>query len=249
MPRRHRPCRRPCRFEQLETRRLLAVDVVQPLTDISVSAGAEATIIDLAAAFDLADVTGTVVRFTSDLGPDIYAELFDAPGADRTRTTPETVANFLAYVDAGLYTNTIFHRSVPGFVVQAGGFRATDPTAENIIEGIPQFDPVVNEPGNTNARGTLAMAKLGGDPNSATNQFFVNLADNAGNLDFQNGGFTAFGRVLGDGMDLVDAIADLPRFNFGSPFDELPAVGNWSSPRPRATRHSPPPRSVPTEAS
>jgi len=217
--------RRPCRLEELETRRLLAVDIVQPLADISVSSGAEATIINLAAAFDLAEVTGTVVRLSSNLGPDIYAELFDAPGANRTRTTPETVANFLAYVDAGLYTNTFFHRSVPGFVVQGGGFRTTVPEAENIVETVPQFDPVINEPGNTNARGTLAMAKLGGDPNSATNQFFVNLADNAGNLDIQNGGFTAFGRVLGAGMDVVDAIANLPRFNYGSPFDELPTVG------------------------
>ena len=222
--RRSRRCQPFGRLESLETRRLLAVDVVQPFVDITVDAGTQALVIDLAAAFDLAEVTGTVVRFTSDFGPDIYAELFDQIGVDRARTTPETVANFLAYVDAGGYTDTIFHRSVPGFIVQAGGFRLAE-SGPNLVESVVQFGPVVNEPGNTNVRGTLAMAKLGDNPNSATNQFFVNLADNSGNLDSQNGGFTAFGRVLGDGMTFVDTNAALPRYNFGSPFDELPAAG------------------------
>ena len=112
--RRSRRCQPFGRLESLETRRLLAVDVVQPFVDITVDAGTQALVIDLAAAFDLAEVTGTVVRFTSDFGPDVYAELFDQLGVDRARTTPQTVANFLAYVDAGGYTNTIFHRSVPG---------------------------------------------------------------------------------------------------------------------------------------
>ena len=65
------------------------------------------------------------------------------------------------------------------------------------------------------------MAKTN-QPNSATNQWFFNLADNSANLDIQNNGFTAFGEVVGDGMDVVDAIAELQRFNFGSPFEELP---------------------------
>lgn len=210
--------RRFGQIEPLETRRLLAVDVVQPLQNLSANAGAASAVIDLDAAFDLAGVTGTVVRFANNVGADIYAELFDAAGPGRTRTTPLTAANFLAYLDAGRYTNSIIHRSVPGFVVQGGGF--TDKALSNAIA---QFPAVTNEPGNTNIRGTIAMAKLGGNPNSATNQFFFNLGDNSANLDSQNGGFTAFARVLGTGMTVVDAMAALQRFNFGSPFDELPA--------------------------
>lgn len=226
MPRRRRQLSRN-RFglvEQLETRRLLAVDVVTPLADVNVSPGSPAATISLVDAFDLAGVTGTVVRFQNNIGGDIYAELFDAAGPGRTRTTPATAANFLAYVDAGRYTNTAVHRSVPGFVVQAGGFAVTD-SGVNILGPIAQFSSVTNEPGNSNVRGTIAMAKLGGDPNSATNQFFFNVANNSGNLDSQNGGFTAFARVLGNGMTVVDAIAAVPRFDLGSPFDEIPATG------------------------
>lgn len=215
-----RNSRRFGHIEPLETRRLLAVDVLQPLSNLSANAGAQSAVIDLDAAFDLNGVTGTVVRFSNNVGADIYAELFDAAGPGRTRTTPLTAANFLAYLDAGRYTNTIMHRSVPGFVVQGGGF-----TDKSLSAAIPQFPAVTNEPGNTNIRGTIAMAKLGGDPNSATNQFFFNLANNSANLDAQNGGFTAFARVLGNGMTVVDAMAALPRFNFGSPFDEIPATG------------------------
>lgn len=190
----------------------MAVDVLAPLADIEVPAGAPAAIIDLATAFDLVDVTGTVVRFSSNVSGDIFAELFDAAGPGRARTTPETVANFLAYVDAGLYTNTIVHRSIDNFVVQTGGFGVT-PSGEPIFGSIQQFASVVNEPGNSNVRGTLAMAKLADLPNSGTNQFFFNLGDNSANLDGQNGGFTAFARVLGSGMTVVDSIAGVPKFN------------------------------------
>ena len=79
-----------------------------------------------------------------------------------------------------------------------------------------------NEPFISNIRGTIAMAKLGGDPNSATSQWFINLADNSANLDTQNGGFTVFGHVTGNGMSVADAIAMLNRVNVGSPFDALP---------------------------
>ena len=80
------------------------------------------------------------------------------------------------------------------------------------------------------------MAKVAGDPNSATSQWFINLADNGGTppdgLDFQNGGFTVFGRVFGDGMTVADAIAAVPRYNFGVPFDSVP-LRNLHSAQPR----------------
>lgn len=163
----------------------------------------------------------TIVRFSTVLG-NIDVRLFDA-------VTPLTVANFKAYATANRWDDTFFHRSVPGFVVQGGGFTfASDAVG---VASVPPFAPVQNEFNITNSRGTIAMAKVGGNPNSATSQWFFNLANNAGTppdgLDFQNGGFTAFGRVLGTGMTVVDAIGALPRVNAGSPFDNLP-VRNFS---------------------
>ena len=222
---RRRAGRRINCLEALEARRLMAVDVLAPLSDISITAGAAAETIDLAQVFDLADVTGSVVRFDTNVGggSSYFAELFNELGPDRVRTTPETVTNFLEYVDLGRYTDSIMHRSVPGFVVQGGGFVVPAATGE-LPSAITTLPPVVNEAGNRNVRGTIAMAKLGGDPNSATSQYFVNLADNTANLDFQNGGFTAFARVLGDGMNVVDAMAALPTTNLGGAFTDLPVV-------------------------
>ncbi len=155
--------------------------------------------------------SATTVQFQTVMG-DFEVNLFD-------KTTPETVKNFLAYVNANAYTNTFIHRSVPGFVVQGGGYAFN---GEYPIVTITQNPKVVNEPVYSNLRGTIAMAKLGSDENSATNQWFFNLADNSANLDKQNGGFTVFGQVTGNGMAIVDAIAALNRFNMGSPFDSIP---------------------------
>ena len=219
--------------EPLESRLALAVTVVSPLADITAPASATSQTISVAGRFDDPAVTGTVVQFnTNAASPNdrLFVELFDQAGPGRTRTTPLTVANFLGYVDRGDYANTIIHCSArtltnDPFVVQGGGFRA--PTvASNLPGGVPPTiaarPPVANEPGNTNVRGTIAMAKVGSDPNSATNQWFFNLGDNSANLDFQNSGFTAFGRVLGGGMTAVDAMAAVPTYDFGSPFDDLP---------------------------
>ena len=153
----------------------------------------------------------TIVEFQTVLG-NFEVNLYD-------NATPETVANFLNYVNNGRYSNSIFHRSVTGFVVQGGGFTFDVALPLN---DIPTFPAVVNEPVYANVRGTIAMAKLGGNPDSATSQFFFNLGDNTENLDNQNGGFTVFGEVVGDGMDVVDAIAALPRFGFAAPFETLP---------------------------
>lgn len=114
---------------------------------------------------------------------------------------PATVQNFLAYVDAGFFDGTIFHRVIPGFMVQGGGFTPD-------MRQKPTRPPVKNEADNgvKNGRGTLAMARTS-DINSATAQFFVNLVDNGfldhGGRDF---GYAVFGRVTA-GMDVVDAIA------------------------------------------
>jgi cyclophilin family peptidyl-prolyl cis-trans isomerase len=124
---------------------------------------------------------------------------------------PNTVANFLTYVRDGRFDATIVHRSVTDFVIQTGSYRVVDGELDNV----PTDDPVANEFGRSNTRGTVAMAKLAGDPDSATSGWFVNLADNSENLDDQNGGFTVFGEVVGDGMEVVDAIGALPIYNLG----------------------------------
>jgi cyclophilin family peptidyl-prolyl cis-trans isomerase len=122
---------------------------------------------------------------------------------------PKTVENFLAYVDAGHFDGTVFHRVIPNFMIQGGGFTAD--LAEK-----PTRAPIQNEAQNglKNTRGTLAMARTN-DPNSATAQFFVNLRDNDfldhGSRDF---GYAVFGRVS-TGMDVVDAIAAVRTKNQG----------------------------------
>lgn len=125
--------------------------------------------------------------------------------------TPETVENFLKYVEDGRYIDTIIHRLVPDFVMQGGGFVFEGKIP---LDAIPDYGQVKNEPVYSNVRGTVAMAKIGGFPDSATSQFFVNLEDNSGgsaSLDTQSGGFTVFGEVILDGMTVVDAIAQLNR--------------------------------------
>ncbi len=155
--------------------------------------------------------SATTVQFQTVLG-DFEVNLFD-------KTTPKTVENFLAYVKANAYVDTIIHRSMSKFVVQGGGFKYTGNLP---LVTITQNAKVINEPVYSNLRGTIAMAKLGSDANSATNQWFFNLNDNASNLDKQNGGFTVFGQVTGNGMAIVDAIAALNRFNMGGALESIP---------------------------
>lgn len=122
---------------------------------------------------------------------------------------PITVENFLTYVDDGFFDGTIFHRVIPGFMIQGGGF----------TEGMEQKstrDTIKNEADNglKNERGWLSMARTQ-DINSATSQFFVSVADNAfldhGGRDF---GYAVFAKVV-DGMDVVDEIAKVPTGNKG----------------------------------
>jgi peptidyl-prolyl cis-trans isomerase A (cyclophilin A) len=140
-------------------------------------------------------VNATIVEFQTSQG-NIQINLFD-------QTTPKTVANFLQYIDAQHYTNSVIHRVSPGFVVQGGGYNFSGDWPLSRIE---TNAAVQNEPVYSNVKGTIAMAK-NSDPNSATDQWFFNLANNASNLDLQNSGFTVFGQVIGDGMTVVEKIA------------------------------------------
>lgn len=156
----------------------------------------------------------TIVQFDTSVGT-FEVNLYDD-------TTPKTVENFLAYVNAGDYSNVIIHRSIAGFIVQGGGF-AFD--TQWPVSSVAANASVVNEPVYSNVRGTIAMAKLGGQPNSATNQWFINLVNNAQTLDPQNGGFTVFGEVTGDGMGTVDQIAATNTYNLGGAFTDIPLDG------------------------
>ncbi|MCB1994455.1 MAG: peptidyl-prolyl cis-trans isomerase [Burkholderiaceae bacterium] len=134
------------------------------------------------------------VRLATSAG-DIVVEV-DAAKA------PKSAENFVAYVKAGHYDGTIFHRVIDGFMIQGGGF--TKDMAQK-----PTRPPIPLEAGNglSNQRGTLAMARTG-DPNSATAQFFINVVDNP-RLDSYGGGYAVFGRVIA-GMDVVDKIRTVP---------------------------------------
>ncbi|MEX2130954.1 MAG: peptidylprolyl isomerase [Pseudohongiellaceae bacterium] len=158
----------------------------------------------------------TIVRVTTPLG-EYFLELFD-------QVAPGTVSNFLSYVNSGRYNGTVIHRSEPGFVIQ-GGWVTFDEAANNfvIIETGPN---IVNEFNVSNTRGTIAMAKVDGNPDSANSQWFINLADNTF-LDSSNGGFTVFGRVLDNGMEVVDGIQALQRWLIvNSPFPTINYDGN-----------------------
>jgi peptidyl-prolyl cis-trans isomerase B (cyclophilin B) len=146
-----------------------------------------------------ADENAPRVRIQTNLG-DIVVEL-------NREKAPQTVANFLSYVNEGFYNGTIFHRVIDGFMIQGGGFtqdlqqKATKPPIQNEADN-----------GLKNDRGTIAMARTN-NPNSATAQFFINVVNN----DFLNHrnkttrgwGYTVFGKVV-EGMDVVDKIRKTP---------------------------------------
>ncbi|ATD05970.1 MULTISPECIES: peptidylprolyl isomerase [Pseudoalteromonas] len=142
----------------------------------------------------------TIVEFQTSHGS-FQVNLFD-------ESTPKTVENFLKYVDNGRYSDTVIHRVIPDFVVQGGGFKYEGDVP---LDAIATYDAVKNEPKWSNVKGTIAMAKVANRPDSATSQWFFNLVDNSKNLDVDNGGFTVFGQVTGDGMEILAAIAKIPR--------------------------------------
>lgn len=138
----------------------------------------------------------TVVRMETSKG-DIIIELFD-------QETPLTVANFIDYIEDNFYNGTVFHRVIPNFMIQGGGF-------EPGLKQKSTRDPIPNEATATlsNLRGTLAMARTS-DINSATGQFFINTVNNPAldhrNKTAQGYGYAVFGKVI-EGLDVVDAIA------------------------------------------
>jgi len=213
--------------------------VTTPIAAFTEYAGAPARSIDLTAVFSDPDASNAVqmsVLLPASTG--FFNIALDG------QHKPITVANFLNYVNSGRYfmtdptthglASSFIHRSVSNFVVQGGGFIGTvNPALPAYAQPtpVPAFSPIQNEPGLSNKIGTIAMAKLDGQPNSATSQWFVNLANNGGppaNLDTTNGGFTVFGHVTGVGMTIVNAIAAVPIFNLGSPFNSLP-LRNYTS--------------------
>ncbi len=186
-----------------------------------------------AAALSAQNVTGPLITFKTNFG-DINVQLLP-------NDAPQNVDNFLSYVNAGAYSNSFFHRSVAGFIIQGGGYQWVN----NQPVAIPQNAPVVNEFKDSNVRGTLAMAQLSGDPNSATNEWFFNTADNSSILDTSaNGPFTVIGRVADQAsLNVMDAIAAVPIFDISglgsatsvySAFTQIPLQGNYTSGSPLA---------------
>jgi cyclophilin family peptidyl-prolyl cis-trans isomerase len=135
-----------------------------------------------------------MVKLQTNMG-DIVIEL-------NGQAAPVTVKNFLAYVEEGFYNEVIFHRVIPNFMIQGGGFTAQMARKET-------HPPIVNEAKNglKNDRGTIAMARTN-NPNSAASQFFINHKNNdfLNYVENENPGYAVFGRVI-EGMDVVDAIA------------------------------------------
>jgi cyclophilin family peptidyl-prolyl cis-trans isomerase len=179
-------------------------------------------------AWPAASPASVFVRMYTPLG-DIDLELLDG-------AAPAHVQNFLDYMRRRAYDDTFWHRSVPGFVIQGGGYWPNSTGFVTAFVAIPEDPPVVNQYNQSNLRGTIAMARLGGQPDSATSQWFINLADNVAldTVDGVGNGFTVFGRVINGTMPVVDAIAALPRYDaiaaFGPAFGELPLLGYAGGP-------------------
>ena len=132
------------------------------------------------------------------------------------KESPISVKNFLAYVDSGFYSGLTFHRVIPGFMVQGGGFM------KNLTKRQTILPPIKNESDNgmKNERGTLSMARTP-DPHSATSQFFISVADNASlDISARGWGYAVFGKVI-EGMDVVDKIVAVKTETRG-PMENVP---------------------------
>ena len=185
-------------------------------------------------------LAGTYVQFRTTKG-DMEVELYD-------EFKPNTVRNFLKYVQTGAYENLFFHRCIPGFVIQGGGFAIMDPTSHDSFTqywNVPNYGNISNEfnAGRilSNVYGTIAMAKQANNPDSASSQWFFNLVNNSAWLDKDNGGFTVFGKVI-RGTNVLElfnqmqlnggGVVDLTQW-YGSSatlFSTLPVIYNGITP-------------------
>jgi len=157
----------------------------------------------------------TIVAVETPLGT-FQIRLFDD-------VAPEHVDNFLKYINDGDYVNSFVHRSVSDFVIQGGGFIFdVDGAPNDLIVEVPKDPSIINNFGLSNSRGTVAMARVPGEADSATSEWFINVQDNIP-LDTVDGGFTVFGHVIGAGMQVVEAINALP-INQGLTFPTLPVI-------------------------
>lgn len=214
----------------LEAKQLLTSTLIESIPGQQISGSTDSSVITLSNHFDDPEISGSVVSVETPAGT-FHIETFDD-------VTPVSVQNFLGLIESGNYDNSIFHRLNPAFVLQGGGFRFEGDATQ--LSSVVNNGTIVNEFDNwfhpdiggldagtaLNVRGTLSYAKQGGDADSATSQFFVNLADNSENLDNQNGGFTVFARVIYDGLDVVDQLAASTVVNAGGAFTTLPVV-DW----------------------
>ena len=161
-----------------------------------------------AAAPARAQIGGCTPNFTGKFVYVIETPLGDIPVELYPNMAPQTVANFQAYADSGDWDGSLVHRSVPGFVIQGGGYRQVGGNYATI----PTDPPVANEPCLSNTTGTIAMARLGGQPNSATSQWFINLANNT-SLDSPTAASRRSGAWSDTAWSVAQAIAALPRFD------------------------------------
>jgi cyclophilin family peptidyl-prolyl cis-trans isomerase len=254
------------RIEALEARIAPALVLQNPLVDLVAGSGKTTTSIDLAKMFDTssASTSRTHVVFVTNVDSDpstaglqpgiIEIELYDD-------LAPLTVQNFINYVNAknsrGDYDNTIIHRQVDfgtngvadgaADFIQGGGFEFG-----NLGSHIPVGANLLNEYSDLrpNERGTIAMGKIGGDPNSASSEWFINAADNSdafGSSNLSAGGYTVFGQVV-SGLEIVDAITTLAMKNLSgggtdavaavnSAFASVPMQGGYSSGTPTADQY------------
>ncbi|MBX7123059.1 MAG: peptidylprolyl isomerase [Opitutaceae bacterium] len=204
--------------------------VVQRMPDRTVGANSPAFTINLKEHFGLPSVTNQVVRFSTSSGI-INVEMLP-------QYAPNHVTNFLNYVNAGAYTNTIIHRSAvfqgvssTPAIIQGGGYLATGYPPPAIAKNAP----VALEVNAANSRGTLAAARTS-SPNSATSEWYFNVIDNTTTLGPSNGGgYTVFGRALGGSLPVIDAIAAIPRYSGGS-FTEIP-LRNYTGGNPNANTY------------
>lgn len=199
------------RFQQVRYLRVLpaaSTPVVANAFDLPVqNVGAEG-FIDISGIF--ADPSRPFGAWFFVGGESIIVALFDT-------ATPKTVSNFLSYAYYGAYNGSYVHQAFSNFVVQGGGYGPASATAApNEWASVAKLPPVFNEPGISNSRGTISMAKLGGTRDSATSEWYFNVGNsNPAILDSQNGGFTAFGAVVGSyGLSVVDAMANLSKGNY-----------------------------------